>query len=136
MNTIITENRISYVLTSDEMYYPALKYDDTEPHYGKYGLIRKRFLQDHHKGYYTALLLRGKLTEHLNQIDDAANTRMDFLVSQMRKQQHINETLKARNQLAWVRETNNIYKSAEEIVLNEIIHFNKLLPFSIDYKNT
>ena len=63
MNTIITENGISYVLTSDGMYDTALKYDDTEPHYGKYGLIRKRFLQDHHKGYYTALLLRGKLTD-------------------------------------------------------------------------
>ncbi len=122
MNTIINENEISYVLSSDGMYYPALKYDTTEPHYGKYGLLRKRFLQEHHKGYYTALLLRGKLIEHLNQIDDAANARMDFLVFQMQHQWHIDETLKSRDQMAWVREMNNIYATAEEIILNELIH--------------
>ena len=115
MNTIITENGISYVLTSDGIYYPALKYDTTEAHYGKYGLLRKRFLQEHHKGYYTALLLRGKLTEHLNQIDDAANARVDFLVFQMQKRQHIDESLKSRDQMAWVREMNNIYKAAEKL---------------------
>ena len=108
MNTIINENGIRYVLTFDGIYYPALKYDSTEPHYGKYGLLRKRYLQEHHKGYYTALLLRGKLTEHLNQIDDAANARVDFLVFQMQKRQHIDESLKSRDQIAWVREMNNI----------------------------
>lgn len=122
MNTIINENGISYVLSSDGIYYPALKYDTTEPHYGKYGLLRKRYLQEHHKGYYTALLLRGKLTEHLNQIDDAANAHMDFLVSQMQKQLHLDESLKSRDQMVWVREMNNIYNTAEEIVLNEIIY--------------
>ena len=122
MNTIINENGIRYVLTSDGMYYPALKYDTFEPHYGKYGLLRKQFLQEHHKGYYTALLLHGKLTEHLNQIDNAANIRMDFLVSQMQKRLHVNETLKARDQMAWVRRMNNIYKTSEEIVLTELIY--------------
>ena len=122
MNTIINENGISYVLASDGMYYPALKYDTTESHYGKYGLLRKQFLQEHHKGYYTALLLHEKLTEHLNQIDDAVNIRMDFLVSQMQKRLHVDETLKARNQMAWVREMNNIYNAAEEIVLSNLIY--------------
>lgn len=104
------------------MYYPALKYNASEPHYGKYGLLRKRYLQEHHKGYYTALLLRGKLTEQLNQIDDAVNAHMDFLVSQMQQRLHINETLKARDQMAWVREMSNIYNSAEEIVLKKFIY--------------
>ena len=122
MNTIINENGISYVLSSDGMYYPALKYDTDEPHYGKYGLLRKRYLQEHHKGYYTALLLRGKLTEHLNQIGDAANARMDFLVSQMLKHLHIDEFLKSRDQLAWVCEMNNIYNAAEDSVLKELIY--------------
>lgn len=122
MNTIINENGISYVLSSDGMYYPALKYDTSKPHYGKYGLLRKRFLQEHHKGYYTALLLRGKLIEHLNQIDDTANARMDFLVSQMQSQLLIDEALKAHDQMAWVREKNNIYNVAEEIVLKELIY--------------
>lgn len=104
------------------MYYPALKYDTDESHYGKYGLLRKQFLQEHHKGYYTALLLRGKLTAHLNQINDSANAHMDFLVSQMQNRLHVNETLKARDQMAWVREMNNIYRVVEEIVLKTLIY--------------
>lgn len=95
MNTITNENGIRYVLASNGMYYPALKYDTTESHYGKYGLLRKQFLQEHHKGYYAALLLRGKFTEHLNQIDDIANARMDFLVSQMQSRLLIDESLKS-----------------------------------------
>ena len=122
MNTIINENGISYVLASDGMYYPALKYDTDKPHYGKYGLLRRRFLQEHHKGYYTALLLRGKLTEHLNQIDDVANARMDFLVSQMQSRLLIDESLKSHDQMSWVREMNNIYAVTEELVLNELIY--------------
>ena len=100
MNTVINENRISCILSSDGMYYPALKYDTTEPHYVKYKLLRKRFLQSHHKGYYTALLLRGKLIDHPNQNDDVANARMNFLISQMQQQRHITETLKVRDQTA------------------------------------
>lgn len=122
MNAIINKNGINYVLATDGMYYPALKYDTVEPHYRKYGLLRKRFLQEHHKGYYTALLLRGRLTQHLNQVEGAANARMDFLVSQMQKRLHVDETLKARDQMTWIREMNNIYNTAEEIVLNEIIY--------------
>lgn len=121
MNTIINENGISYVSASNGMYYPTLKYDTAEPLYGKYGLLWKQFLQEHHKGYYTALLLRGNLTEHLNQIDDATNSRMDFIVSQMQQRLHIDETLKARNQMAWFREMKNTYNSAEEIVLKELV---------------
>ena len=121
MDNIINENGIHYVLSSDGMYYPALKYDTAEPHYGKYGLLRKQYLLEHRKGYYTALLLRGKLTEHLNQIDDTANTRIDFLVSQTQRQQPVNESLKSRDPMVWIREINNIYNAAEDIVLNEII---------------
>lgn len=47
---------------------------------------------------------------------------MDFLVSQMQTQLHIDGTLKARDQMAWVCEMNNIHNAVEEIVLNELIY--------------
>ena len=122
MKTIITENGISYVLCSDGMYYPALKYDTSKHHYGKYGLLRKRFLQEHQKGYYTALLLRGKPIEHLNQIDNVSNARMDFLVSPMQFRLLIDESLKSHDQMTWVYEMNNIYAVSEDIVLKKFIY--------------
>ena len=116
-------NGISYVLSSNRMYYPALKYDTTKPHYGKYGLASETIpFQEHHKGYYTALLLQEKLTEHLNRVDDVVNARMDFLVSQMQKQQCVDGTLKIRDPMAWVREMNNSFNAMEAIVLNELVY--------------
>lgn len=40
----------------------------------------------------------------------------------MQQQRHIDETLKVHDQITWIREMNNIYKAAEEIILNELIH--------------
>jgi hypothetical protein len=71
---------------------------------------------------YTGLLLSGKLVAHLNEIDDAANARMALIMDQMAQRQHIDEALKARDQMAWVGAMNNIRNAAEEIVFSEIIY--------------
>lgn len=92
-----------------------------EPHYGKYGRMRLRYLKEHHKMLYNTLLLDGELVKHLNEVDDTANQRMELLTLQMQEQQGINEALKARDQMAWVGACNNIRNAAEEIVLNELI---------------
>ena len=84
--------------------------------------MRHTYLREHKKAYYTTLLFDGKLVAHLNEIDDAANTRMDLLTKQMAKSQGIREALKAQDQMAWVGAMNNIRNAAEEIVLYEIIY--------------
>lgn len=68
-----------------------------------------------------SLLLQGKLVEHLNQTDGAANERMELLVRQMAEQQGVTEQLKEENQMAWVGMMNNIRNVAEEMVLREFI---------------
>lgn len=96
--------------------------EEEEPHYGKYGRMRKAYLKEHRNGLYSSLLLSGKLVEHLNEIDDSAHERMELLVRQMAERQHIDETLKARDQMGWVGAMNNIRNAAEEIVLSELIY--------------
>ncbi|MCD8132547.1 MAG: TnpV protein [Clostridiales bacterium] len=113
----------TYTLGKDGMYYPDLVLSEKEePHYGKYGRMRKAYLKEHRGGMYSSLLLTGKLTAHLNEIDDAANDRMELLIGQMAERQHINETLKARDQMAWLGAVNNIRNAAEEIVLEQLIY--------------
>ena len=47
----------TYTLGEDGMYYPDLKLPtDEEPRYGKYGRIRKTFLQKHRYGLYLEFL--------------------------------------------------------------------------------
>ena len=52
----------TYTLGEDGMYYPDLKLPtDEEPRYGKYGRIRKTFLQKHRYGLYLEFLLNSQL---------------------------------------------------------------------------
>ena len=88
----------------------------------KYGLMRKNYLQEHKKGIYTGLLLKGKLKEHLLTIQEQAEQRMELLTAQMAKAEGVTEELKAADQMKWVGMMNNIRHSAEEIVLKELVY--------------
>ena len=112
----------TYTLGADGIYYPNLVSTDEEPHYGKYGMMRKTYLKEYRPAMYSLYMLEDRLVEHLNLVDDEAQERMDILVRQMMERQGIAEELKARDQMAWVRAVNGIRNMAEEIVLNELIY--------------
>ena len=112
---------LSYTLHGD-YYLPDLALNEEEPIYGKYGMLRKQFLKDHRSTKYQYLLLTGKLTEHLNQIDQEARKQVEILMKQMVKKQGVTEELKAQDQMKWVRLMINIKSSAEEIVLKNTIY--------------
>ena len=115
------KNGLSYTLCGD-YYLPDLALNEEEPIYGKYGMLRKQFLKEHRSAKYQYLLLSGKLTEHLNQIDQEARERVEMLMEQMAEKQGVTEKLKAQDQMEWVRLMNNIKASAEEIVLKNMVY--------------
>ena len=115
------EKGLSYTLCGD-YYLPDLVLNEEEPTYGKYGMLRKQFLKEHRPIQYQNLLLSGKLTAHLNQIDREATEQVEVLMKQMAEKQGINENIKRRDQMNWVRLMNNIKVSAEEIVVQEVIY--------------
>jgi len=92
------------------------------PKIGKYGMLRRSFLQRHQQGIYTGLLLSRKLNRHLETIDRQATGMMNCLISQFAKAENVTEELKAKNQLEWVGLMNNIRARAEEIVLRELVY--------------
>ena len=100
----------------------SLLLNEEEPIYGKYGMLRKQFLKEHRSAKYQYLLLTGKLTEHLNQIDQEARKQVEILMEQMVKKQGATEELKAQDQMKWVRLMINIKSSAEEIVVKKTIY--------------
>ena len=123
MGSLFEEMGGTYTLGADGMYYPNLELPEEEtPRYGKYGRMRHTYLREHKKAYYTTLLFDGKLVAYLNEIDAAANDRMDLITKQMAKVQGVNEALKVHDQMAWVGAMNNIRSAAEEIVLSELIY--------------
>ena len=123
MKSIFEQMGGTYSLGEDGMYYPNLQLSEGEkPHYGKFGMLRKTFLKEHRKGQYSVLLLEGRLTKHLNEIDDMANTKTELLIRQMQERWNVNEELKVSDQFAWISLMNNIRNVAEENVLKELIH--------------
>ena len=115
------KNGLSYTLHGD-YYLPDLVLNEEESTYGKYGMLRKQFLKEYRSARYQYLLLIGKLTEHLNQIDQEARKQVEMLTEQMVKKLGVTEKLKAQDQMEWVRLMNNIKASAEEMVLREILY--------------
>ena len=89
---------------------------------GRYGRMRKTYLEKHRPGLYERLLLSGRLYEHLAEIDTCCTEGMDRMVRRMADAEGITEDLKARDQLAWVGRMNGIRQHAEEVILQELIY--------------
>ena len=106
-----------------DYFIPDLVLDDA-PEYqiGKYWRMRERYLKEHRRAAYTELKLSGKLDEHLAEIDQACNERMERIIKQMAEREGVTEALKAFDQMAWVGAMNNIRSRAEEIVLSEVVY--------------
>ena len=115
------KNELNYTLHGD-YYLPDLEINEEEPTYRKYGIMRKQFLKEHRSARYQYLVLTGKLTEHLNQVDKEVREKVEILVEQMAEQWGVTDELKMQDQMEWVRRLNNIQATAEEIALKEIIY--------------
>lgn len=114
------KNGLSYTLHGG-YYLPDLEINEEEPIYGKYGIMRKQFLKEHRSARYQYLVLTGKLTEHLNQVDKEVREKAEILMEQMAVQWGVTEELKMQDQMEWVRKMNNIRSRAVEIIDVELI---------------
>ena len=119
MKTIFEELGGSYTET-DGYLIPNLMIAETRP-IGKWGRMRKRYLQEQHSLLFSELLLSERLYPHLVEIEEACEGRMELLVMQMAKREGVTEALKASDQMEWVRRMNGIRSRAEEIVMNELV---------------
>lgn len=114
-------NELTYT-KNGEYWIPDLTAAEQPTELSKYGRIRELFLKEHRTITYNNLLLSGKLTAHLTEIDRAAVNRMEEIVSELAKQAGATEELKASDPMRWVGLMNTCKAQAEEIVMNELIY--------------
>lgn len=106
-----------------DYYIPDLKLSDqTETPIGKYGRMRKQYLEKHRPVLYNSLILQEQLYPHLLEIDRAANKRMETLMPQLMKAAGVDEALKAADQMRWVGLMNALKAQAEESIAVEILY--------------
>ena len=112
---------LTYTKTGNYLIPDLVMNPQPEGEIGIWGWRRKRFLKEHRKGTYNALLMNGTLTQHLIDTNEAALDMMDMLMKQMAKAEGVTEDLKRGDQMAWVGAMNNIRARADEIVRAELI---------------
>jgi hypothetical protein len=87
---------------------------------GKYGRMRRAYLQENNTLLYNHLILTGKLFPHLWEIQDTAASRMEQLMQELLAADPAPD--KKTHQMAWVRHMNALRATAEEIVGAELIY--------------
>ncbi len=102
-------------------FLPDLSLPETAP-VGIWGQRRRHYLTTQHRPLYNALLLGGKLNDHLIAVDTQAEAMFFQLVKQLAEQEGITEQFKAENQMEWVGRMNNIRNQVEGIIYNGFIY--------------
>ena len=124
MEKCITDERtgLKYELVGD--YYLIAGDDEPEENQpiGIWGQRHLRYLKNHRKVFYADLLTSGKLNCYLADVDRQAEQLFLRLVKQIADAEGITETLKASDQMEWVRKMNNIRSCATEVVNSELIY--------------
>lgn len=115
-------NELTYTMQGEYRLPNLLPPQEPEVTLGKYGLMRRRYLRQHRRVTYTNLLTSGKLTEHLLEIEQTAQSRMEQITAQMARAEGVTEELKAADQMKWVGLMSSIRQAAEETVLMELIY--------------
>ena len=100
---------------------PNLSLPETEP-IGWYGRMRQRYLKEHRPALWNHLVLTGTLYEHLNEIETAAQSRIDMMLPKLAAEAGATEELKATDPLMWTGLMNTCKAQAEEVVLSELIY--------------
>ena len=98
----------------------TLPAEDERP-IGVWGQRRLRYLKQHHKVLYYNLLTSGKLHSHLADTEEQAQALFSRLVKEFAEKEGVTEQLKATDQMAWVRQMNNIRSRATEVVNSEVV---------------
>ena len=91
------------------------------PQVGVWGERRRKYLREHQKALYAAMMLSDTLNAHLEEVDHTATEMYDRLTTQLAKQEGITEQLKVTDQWNWVQRMNSVRNRVEEVVRKELI---------------
>ena len=113
--------KIPYTQYGD-YYLPDLELPSGGRKIGIWGRRHKRYIKEHRQGFFSSLVLSGKLDDYLADIDEQVESLLPRLVKEMAEQEGVTEQLKEENQMEWARRMNNIRNRAMEIINDELIY--------------
>ena len=125
MEKYITDERtgLKYELVAD--YYLIAgddEPDEEQKPIGIWGQRHHEYLRRNKQITLSSLQISGKLNDYLADIDRQAEEMFELLTNQYAELEGITEELKAKNQMEWARQMNNIKERVIDVVNAELIY--------------
>ncbi|MBR3298597.1 MAG: TnpV protein [Clostridia bacterium] len=106
----------------DGLLYPDLALPaQSNEDIGRFGRMRRSYLKENRKAYYSLLCMKLELNDHLREINQQAIEQIELISSRLAQAEGVTEQLKARDQLGWVQAVNSCTARAVEIVVRETV---------------
>lgn len=113
------EQKVTYTRCGDYL-IPDIQLSYTsDKSLGKYGRMRRAFLEEYNPMLFNDLVLTEQLFPHLWEIDETAHRRVEQLMVELLVKNPAPD--KETEQLAWVQHMNCLKAQAEEIINVELI---------------
>ena len=109
---------ITYYTGTDGKEYP----DKTPKEYGPFGQEHLRYLMKNDPESYQDMVVKGTLTQYLNEVAESAEEDMERLIRAQAAQDGTDENLKRTYPMKWVGLMNNYRHCALEIVRRDWIY--------------
>ena len=113
---------LSYQKNGDYLIPDLTLTEQTPTPLGKYGRMRKRYLQEQRPVLWNQMILSETLYPHLREIEAAAISRMEQMIPALAKAAGATEDLKASDPMRWTGLMNACKAQAEETILTELIY--------------
>ena len=112
---------IQYKEGPDGMLDPELTFPkQPEGNIGKYGGMRRDYLQQHRKATYARMSMEGTLKQHLMDVNEQAKAKVEALMEQMQQTEPMPD--KNSDPLGWIQRMNSMKAQAEEIVREMVVY--------------
>ena len=121
MKGALSMMQLNYIQNGDYLIPDMGLTEQEQKPLGKYGMMRRKYLEENRSGLYTRMILNGTLMEHLQEIEETAQTRLETIMNSLKAQNGVTEELKAKDQMAWVARMNSLKNQAEEMIFSELI---------------
>jgi len=92
----------------------------TKATYGKWGMIRREYLENHNTELFNSLITNKELIAHLNEVDKQARNLWDTIMEQLERQPPT--PTPPQGTMEWVQHMNGLRAIADEQVWHDIIY--------------
>ena len=112
---------LTYIRYGD-YYIPDIRLPEENRPIGRWGRMHREYLKEHNPIRFNDLCLSGELWTYLADLNEQAQSRLEFIIEQMKAAEGVTEEMKVTDQMTWVGAMNSIRNRAEEIVKSEVIY--------------